>query len=201
MLAPASRLVPPILHHTLPSSAQRLLVELALVEGELLALQDVAIATAGLAGAARDDGVKTTGLELLLDSGVDLARGGEAGSLLSLDGLALLDLLDSLALLLLATATKGLAVVGLVPLTEGRSVDLDDGGLGQGVRADKLVVRGVVWISKFSLSSPSNHLGANVQATPMTRVLRVHPSEAQAKLPESRRSARYLWLPPRVRTV
>jgi hypothetical protein len=144
MLAPASRLVPPILHHTLPSSAQRLLVELALVEGELLALQDVAIATAGLAGAARDDGVKTTGLELLLDSGVDLARGGEAGSLLSLDGLALLDLLDSLALLLLATATKGLAVVGLVPLTEGRSVDLDDGGLGQGVRADKLVVRGVV---------------------------------------------------------
>jgi hypothetical protein len=41
----------------------------------------------------------------------------------------------------------------------------------------------------------------NSQATTMTRVLRVQPSEAQAKLPESRRSARYLWLPPRVRTV
>lgn len=35
----------------------------------------------------------------------------------------------------------------------------------------------------------------------MTRVLRVQPSEPQAKLPESRRRARYLWLPPRVRTV
>lgn len=35
----------------------------------------------------------------------------------------------------------------------------------------------------------------------MTRVLRVQPSEAQVKLPESRRRARYLWLPPRVRTV
>jgi hypothetical protein len=35
----------------------------------------------------------------------------------------------------------------------------------------------------------------------MTRVLRVQPSEAQAKLPESRRKARYLWLPPRVRTT
>jgi hypothetical protein len=41
----------------------------------------------------------------------------------------------------------------------------------------------------------------NVHETTMTRVLRVHPSEAQAKLPESRRSARYLWLPPRVRTT
>lgn len=38
-------------------------------------------------------------------------------------------------------------------------------------------------------------------ATAMTRVLRVVPSEAHAKLPESRRRARYLWLPPRVRTV
>jgi hypothetical protein len=119
-------------------------VELALVEGELLTLQDVAIAAAGLAGAAGDDGVETTGLELLLDGGVNLAGGGEAGSLLSLDGLALLDLLLGLALLLLATAAEGLAVVSLVPLTEGRSVDLDNGGLGQGVCADKLVVRRVV---------------------------------------------------------
>lgn len=35
----------------------------------------------------------------------------------------------------------------------------------------------------------------------MMRVLRVQPSEPQAKLPESRRSALYLELPPRVRTV
>ena len=37
--------------------------------------------------------------------------------------------------------------------------------------------------------------------TPIMRVLRVQPSDAQAKLPESRRRARYLWFPPRVRTV
>jgi hypothetical protein len=119
-------------------------VELALVEGELLTLQDVTVAAAGLAGTAGNDGVQTTGLELLLNGGVDLAGGGEAGSLLLLDRLALLDLLDDLALLLLATTAKGLAVVSLVPLTERRSVDLDDGGLGQGVGADKLVVGRVV---------------------------------------------------------
>jgi hypothetical protein len=119
-------------------------VELALVEGELLTLQDVTVAAAGLAGTAGDDGVETTGLELLLDGGLDLAGGSEAGSLLLLDRLALLDLLNGLALLLLATAADGLAVVGLVPLTEGSSVDLDDSRLGQGVGADKLVVGRVV---------------------------------------------------------
>lgn len=119
-------------------------MELALVEGELLTLEDVAVAAAGLAGAGRDDSVETTGLELLLKGGVDLASGGKAGSLLLLNRLALLDLLNGLALLLLATAAEGLAVVGLVPLTERSSVDLDDGGLGQGVGADELVVRGVV---------------------------------------------------------
>jgi hypothetical protein len=119
-------------------------VELALVEGELLTLQDVTVAAAGLAGTAGNDGVQTTGLELLLDGRVDLAGGGEAGSLLLLNRLALLDLLDDLALLLLATTAKRLAVVSLVPLTERRSVDLDDSGLGQGVGADKLVVGGMV---------------------------------------------------------
>lgn len=34
--------------------------------------------------------------------------------------------------------------MGLVPLAEGRGVDLDDGRLGQGVGADQLVVGGVV---------------------------------------------------------
>lgn len=123
-------------------------MELALVEGELLTLEDVAVAAAGLAGAAGDDGVETTGLELLLDGGLDLATGGEAGGLLLLDGLAPLHLLGLLALLgglgALPPAAEGLAVVGLVPLTEGRGIDLDDGALGEGVGADELVVRGVV---------------------------------------------------------
>ena len=119
-------------------------MELALVEGELLALEDVAVGAAGLAGAGGDDGVQATGLELLLDGGLDLAVGGEAGGLLLLNRLALLDGLLLLALLGLAPAAEGLAVVGLVPLAEGGGVDLDDGGLGQGVGADQLVVGRVV---------------------------------------------------------
>lgn len=121
-----------------------LLVELTLVESQLLTLEDVAVAATRLAGTRGDNGVQTTSLELLLESGVDLAVLLKAGSLLLLDALALLHLLDSLALLLLATTAQGLAVVGLVPLTEGSGIDLDDGGLGEGVCTDELVVGRVV---------------------------------------------------------
>lgn len=48
-------------------------MELALVESQLLTLEDVAVATTGLAGARGDNGVEATGLELLLESGIDLA--------------------------------------------------------------------------------------------------------------------------------
>lgn len=119
-------------------------VQLALVEGKLLALEDVAVAAAGLAGAAGDDSVQAAGLELALEGVVDLAGGGKARSLLLLDGAGLLGRLLQLALLLLPPAAQGLAVVGLVPLAEGGSVDLDDGRLGQGVGADQLVVGRVV---------------------------------------------------------
>ena len=119
-------------------------MELALVESQLLALQDVTVAAAALAGTAGDDGVQTTGLELLLNSGLGLALLSEASSLLLLDGVALLHGLLLLALLLLPAAADGLAVVGLVPLTEGGGIDLDDGGLGEGVGADQLVVGRVV---------------------------------------------------------
>ena len=123
-------------------------MQLALVESQLLALEDVAVAATRLARAAGDDGVETTSLELLLDDGVDLAIGSVALSLLLLNRLGLLNLLLGLALLgelgTLASAADALAVVGLVPLSEGGGVDLDDGAAGQGVGADELVVRWVV---------------------------------------------------------
>lgn len=120
-------------------------MQLALVESQLLALEDVAIAATGLARARGDNSVQTTSLELLLERRVDLAAALlEALGLLLLDALGALGLLDGLALLLLATATEQLAVVGLVPLAEGRGVDLDDGRLGQGVCEHELVVARVV---------------------------------------------------------
>lgn len=122
-------------------------MELALVESELLTLQNVTVAATALARAGSDNSEQTTGLELLLKGRVDLAVLLEALSLLLLDRLGLLDLLDGILAtggLLLTATTKGLAVVGLVPLTEGSGVDLDDGGLGQGVGADELVVGRVV---------------------------------------------------------
>jgi hypothetical protein len=148
-----------------------LFVELALVEGELLTLEDVTVDAAGLAGAAGDDGVKATGLELLLDGVLDLALGGVAGGLLLLDRVALLDLLGVLALGLLASAADALAVVGLVPLTEGGGVDLDDGGAGQGVGADELVVGGVVGdgddagLAGAALGGPGEVAGVEAEGT------------------------------------
>ena len=137
----------PSRHHP---SIHPLLVELALVESEFLTLEDVSIAAAGLAGTARDDGEDATGLELLLDGALDLATGGETSSLLLLDAVALLDLLNGLSLLHLATAAEGLAVVSLIPLAERSGIDLDNGGLSQGVGADKLVVGRVVYTAALA---------------------------------------------------
>lgn len=120
----------------------RLLADSLLVESKLLTLQNVTVNTARLSGAGSDNGEKTTGLELTLDSTLSLAELSEASGLLLGDGGGLL-LLDDLTGLLLASATDGLAVVSLVPLTERSSVNLDNGGLGQGVCADQLVVGGV----------------------------------------------------------
>jgi hypothetical protein len=124
---------------TLPLLAQR-----TLVECQLLTLQDVSVAASALARSRGDDGVQATGLELPLQRGLDLALGGEAGGLLLLHALALLLRLGVLVALLLASAAQRLTIVGLVPLAEGSGVDLHDGRLGQGVGADKLVVRGMV---------------------------------------------------------
>jgi len=146
-------------------------VELTLVEGELLTLQDVTVAATALAGTAGNDGEDTTGLELLLESGLDLALGGEASGLLLLNGVALLHDLLLLALLLLSATAERLAVVGLVPLTEGSGIDLDNGGLGKGVGTDQLVVGRVVGdnddtgLAGAALGGPGEVAGVEAQGT------------------------------------
>jgi len=123
-------------------------VELTLVESELLTLQNVTINAARLTGSAGNNGVESTSLELLLDGALDLAAGRQTGGLLLLNSVRLLHLLLSLALLgslsLLTSSADGLAVVGLVPLSEGSGINLDNGALGEGVCSDKLVVGRVV---------------------------------------------------------
>ena len=146
-------------------------MELTLVESKLLALQDVTVAATGLTRSAGDDGVQTTGLELLLNGVLDTAGSGVTGGLLLLDSLALLHLLGVLALGLLASAANALAVVGLVPLTEGGGIDLDDGAAGQGVGSDKLVVGRVVGdgddtgLAGAALGGPGEVAGVETQGT------------------------------------
>lgn len=151
------------------SSLVRLLPDRTLVESQLLTLQDVAVHAAALAGTRGDHGVQTTGLELSLDGGLDLAVVGEASSLLLGDAVALL-LLGHVGLGL-ASPANALAVVGLVPLTEGSGIDLDNGGLGQGVGTDQLVVGGVVGhdddtgLAGDALGSPREVTGLETETT------------------------------------
>jgi len=65
----------------------------------------------------------------------------QTSSLLLLYTLALfLGLSGFLTSLLLTSATKLGTVVRLIPLSKRGSIDLDDGGFGEGVGSDKLVV-------------------------------------------------------------
>jgi hypothetical protein len=61
--------------------------------------------------------------------------------------------------------------VGLVPLSEGGGIDLDDGGAGEGVGADKFVVGGVVddtdhtGLLGDALRAPCEVAGVETQST------------------------------------
>merc|ERR1719335_717107 len=90
-----------------------LLLELLLVEGELITLDDVAIAPTGLSRAGAHAGQQPTAIELLSNGGIQVRFLGPTSDLGS-DVLALLGTL--LAVLLLA---QGDSVLLQVPVTEG----------------------------------------------------------------------------------
>lgn len=137
-------------------------LELVVVELQLLTLQNVTVSSSALARPGRDNSEESTSLELLLKEGVDL------GNLLAL----LKDSLDVVALLLvgllsdgrLGTSESGLGVVRLVPLSEGGSVDVDNGTLDEGLGSEKLVVGGVV-SNLDQPSLPGDRLGTPSKVT------------------------------------
>jgi hypothetical protein len=141
-----------------------------LVEGQLLALQNIPIDTSALAGARRNDSIQTTSLELPLQRRLDLADFLESFLLLAGHTAALLDLLLRL-LLLLPPTTKRLAIMRLIPLAERSGIDLDDGGLGEGVGTDELVVRRMVCdgddthFPRDALGAPAVVAGIQTQGT------------------------------------
>merc|ERR1719385_17927 len=121
-------------------------LDLPQVELELLALQNISVGPSALSGTGGDSGQHTTSHELisqsLLDLGVPLSLLvlllGLLGPLLVEDGLLSICQLGSLL------TSKRKSVVGLVPLSEGSSIDDNDGVLDQGLGSDQLVVGGVV---------------------------------------------------------
>jgi hypothetical protein len=148
-----------------------LLPERALVESKLLTLEDVSVAATALAGARGHDGVQTTGLELLLDGVLNLARGLHTLSLLLGDRVRLLDVLCLLTGLDLPPAAERDTVVGLEPLSEGSGIDLNDGGTGEGVGTDEFVVGRVVddtddtGLLGDALRAPGEVAGVETQST------------------------------------
>jgi small nuclear ribonucleoprotein (snRNP)-like protein len=84
-------------------------------------------------------------------------------------------------IIVLLKTRNGKAYVGLVPLAEGGSVDLDDGTLDQSVRLDELVVGSVVNLDR-QIKICLNTKVESKLTTPMILVFRVTCSEPQAKV-------------------
>lgn len=116
-------------------------LDLLVVEFKFLTLENVTIAATRLTGAGGDDGIETTGGELIINQGINLSLALASGNLgQSILGLGELDGEFSV----LALLAQSFTVVSFVPLTEGGGIDLDDGALDEGLGTDEFVVGGVV---------------------------------------------------------
>merc|ERR1719356_1798304 len=121
-------------------------LDLPQVELELLALQNISVRPSALSGTGGDSGQHTTSHELisqsLLDLGVPLSLLvlllGLLGPLLVKDGLLGVCQLGALL------TSQGKSVVGLIPLSEGSSINNNNGVLDQGLGSDQLMVGSIV---------------------------------------------------------
>merc|ERR1719343_105402 len=153
-------------------SSLLLLLQLPLVEGELLALEHIAVDTAALARPGGHASQQAAALELLLNGQVQLLPGlaglqlGDHMATLLLRLLALLGILGVLVGLLAALAQVDTELLQ-VPLLVRLRIDLHDGVLGQGLGAHQLVASRIV---------------DHIQDTNLLRAILRAPSEVAAVL-------------------
>merc|ERR1719421_1584634 len=173
-----------------------LLLHLPLVEDELFTLEDVAVRASALPRAGGDRREKAPRAELLLESRVELRNLGtprlEGEGMAASNDLRHRTLVRSLLLL-----GQINAVAGQVPLLEQRGIHLHNGVLDKGLRAHKLVVRGVVdnvhdlALPRRVLASPAEVAGVQTQR-PNLRVPAAatnHAHALHADLRHGRRAA------------
>ena len=147
-----------------------LLVHLLDVELEFLALKNVAVASARLAGTRADASQNSTTLELVGNLLVDDAVLLGAGKL-GLDVSRLLGGSSQLVGLLNLLGVELDVVLTEIPESERIGVDLNNGVLDEGLGTDKLVVGGVVdniknlGLSSDGLRAPGEIAGINSQSS------------------------------------
>ena len=154
--------------HTLPTTPL-LLVHHSLVEVKLGSLKDDTVTAAALARSGGNLCKETARGKLMVESRLEatilLSRGNLALDMVGL--LALTLQLGGLALL----ETDLEAVVGLVPLLEGVSINEDDGALDQSLGTDELVIGSVVrdvedtYLASADLGTPGKVAGVETEGT------------------------------------
>jgi len=197
---------------------------------QFLALQNIAVSTAGLARSAGNSGIEATSGELTVQQGIDLrvlllrieVALGVVGEFL-----LLCDLTSSRRSSFRAPLCYWLAILCVQQI----HIQQESGGGNtdttrtcasyhwrKGVASTCIMaLLTKVFVRTSSLLEAlytcngridgtlhlrrNYHIRQSIRTTPMIRVLRVTCSDAHAKFPDSKRRARYLTLPPRVRTV